>query len=233
MFGTLFDRWLEKLFLLLVIVSVVSLGVALLKWLASEKSMPLSEMVIQGERTYVTDSELQTVLQDIPNGGNFFTLDVSGVQQKVESLPWVRRAAIRKQWPNRLLVYLHEQQAVAWWNKDSFINEQGEVFVAPMRLKSSLVELSGPEHSEAKVLEAYLQLKQLLAITDFELTKLLLGGRHEWQVELKRGIKLNIGQKDMIERVQRFIDLYPFIEKKQEIEYLDLRYDTGIAVGYK
>jgi len=233
MFSSLFERWLEKLFLVLVIVSVIALSVVLINWLVSEKSLPLTELVVQGDRAYVSDSELQKALKDIPNGGNFFTLDVTGVQQKVENLPWVRRAAIRKQWPNRLMIYLHEQKAVAWWNDQSFINEQGELFIAPMLLDSPLVFLSGPEQSETKVLEAYLQLQKLLETTDFEIANVVLGQRHDWQVELKRGLKLVIGQKNMLERVQLFMDVYSLIEHKELIEYLDLRYDTGIAVGYK
>ena len=48
---------------------------------------------------------------------------------------------------------------------------------------------------------------------------------------------LNLGREDRIERIQRFIDSYSFIKHKkpnnQQVNYIDLRYDTGVAVGWK
>ena len=233
MLRLLLKRWPEKLFFLLVVASVSGVFVVLVEQMVKEQSVPLTELVVQGDRSYVADNELQHALKDIPNGGNFFTLDVTKVQNKVESLPWVRRASIRKQWPNRLVVYLHEQQPVAWWNERSFINTQGELFEAPMKLKQPLAHLSGPKQSEGKVLATYLQLKQLLEFTGFNIATLALSPRHDWNVQLSDGLKLIVGQSDMLDRMQRFIDLYPVLEDKDKIDYLDLRYDTGIAVGFK
>ena len=32
--------------------------------------------------------------------GNFFTADLDAVRQAFEAVPWVRRAAVRREWPN-------------------------------------------------------------------------------------------------------------------------------------
>ena len=48
-------------------------------------------------------------------------------------------------------------------------------------------------------------------------------------------MRLNLGRKDKAKRVQRFIDVYPRMEKRADaqIDAIDLRYDTGLAVSYK
>ena len=60
---------------------------------------------------------------------------------------------------------------------------------------------------------------------------------------------LNLGREERVKRVQRFMDVYPLIKThledqfkkqnnhkkqlKQAVDYIDLRYDTGLAVGWK
>lgn len=73
--------------------------------------------------------------------------------------------------------------------------------------------------------------------------------RFSWQLTLSDGVLLNLGREDRIVRIQRFMDIYPRIKsqaliensslkKKKKsthkvIDYIDLRYDTGLAVGWK
>ena len=66
------------------------------------------------------------------------------------------------------------------------------------------------------------------------LDELSLSERFAWQVQLKNGIKLNLGRQEFIDRLQRFIDVYPLLAQQEKaVKYVDLRYDTGVAVGWK
>jgi cell division protein FtsQ len=61
-----------------------------------------------------------------------------------------------------------------------------------------------------------------------------LSERFAWQVQLNNGIKLNLGRQEFINRLQRFINLYPLLQQdERDINYVDLRYDTGMAVGWQ
>lgn len=73
----------------------------------------------------------------------------------------------------------------------------------------------------------------LITTTDMAIDELSLSERFVWQVQLKNGIKLNLGRQEFIDRLQRFIDVYPLLAQQEKaVKYVDLRYDTGVAVGW-
>ena len=50
-------------------------------------------------------------------------------------------------------------------------------------------------------------------------------------------MKIELGRDDTMKRLQRFIDLYPVLLRQAQtdnkrIGYVDLRYDSGAAVGW-
>src|ERR1051325_9443404 len=47
--------------------------------------------------------------------GNFFAVSPAEVRAGLEALPWVRRASVRRVWPDRLEVTLEEHVAFARW----------------------------------------------------------------------------------------------------------------------
>ena len=153
-------------------------------------------------------------------------------------MPWVYAASVRKQWPNEVSVYVIDQKPVAQWNDDFFINEHGVIFQADKtRVTHALPKLFGPEGSEVIALENYRNFTNLLTYVDIGVNELVLTERYSWQLILADGVSLNLGREDRIQRVQRFMDAYrqikAFAQDDMQVDYIDLRYDTGMAVGWK
>ena len=75
----------------------------------------------------------------------------------------------------------------------------------------------------------------MLKVNALTLKSLALSERFSWQLWLDSGVRLNLGRRDKAKRVQRFIDVYPRMEypEKAQIDAVDLRYDTGLAVSFK
>ena len=70
--------------------------------------------------------------------GNFFTADLDQVRKVFESVPWVRRASVRREWPDQLIVELEEHEALGTWGEDGrLLSVKGDVFTA------NLAELPG------------------------------------------------------------------------------------------
>ena len=46
--------------------------------------------------------------------GNFFTTNLDAVRQAFESVPWVRRATVRREWPDQLIVALEEHDCLLY-----------------------------------------------------------------------------------------------------------------------
>ncbi|MGB6229769.1 MAG: FtsQ-type POTRA domain-containing protein [Litorimonas sp.] len=71
----------------------------------------------------------------IYEGDYFFGTDVQRAQERVETLPWVDRAVVRRLWPNRVVVQLLEDAPYALFQQDGAIhltNVEGDI-VAPFR----------------------------------------------------------------------------------------------------
>jgi cell division protein FtsQ len=77
-------------------------------------------------------------------------------------------------------------------------------------------------------------MQMILSTGTLTVKNLVLSERFAWQVQLNNGIKLNLGRQEFINRLQRFINLYPLLQQdERDINYVDLRYDTGMAVGWQ
>ena len=130
------------------------------------------------------------------------------------------------------------------------MNQFGKAFQADNRkLTQALPQFFGPEGTELLALENFTNLNDLLEYRNLAIDELVLSERFSWQLTLDDGVMLNLGREERVKRVQRFMDIYPLIKThledqakqqnndkkqlKQAVDYIDLRYDTGLAVGWK
>jgi len=222
-------------FFLIVIFSLIKITTGVSDWLVENKDAQIKHLAVQGEPKYTDEKAIISAIKKA-DLSSFFELDVKHVQRLVQSLPWVATASVRKQWPDTIQVYVVEHEAVAHWNDDLLLNQSGEVFQASSdKLLNTLPKLYGPEGSEVEAWTAFGQFKAMLKVNNLELTSLALSERFSWQLWLDNGIRLNLGRKEKAKRVQRFIDVYPRMEQRvdAQIDVVDLRYDTGLAVSWK
>mgnify|MGYP003502485842 CR=1 FL=1 len=62
--------------------------------------------------------------------------------------------------------------------------------------------------------------------------RVVLTQRHAWQLRLGNGLHLMLGRDADLaeERLRRFVEIYPTVEKTKQHEYVDLRYPNGFAL---
>jgi cell division protein FtsQ len=168
------------------------------------------------------------------------TQDVNIIQSQIERLPWIKQASVRKQWPDELKIHLVEFVPIARWNDQHMMDTDGNSFSVPAdrTSKQVLPMLYGPEGSESEVLQGFRDMGQVLAKDKFTLKEAAMTARRSWQLTLNNDIKLNLGRGDTMKRLARFVELYPVLQQQaqvdgKEISYVDLRYDSGAAVGWK
>lgn len=236
-------------FFLCVLISLISVAWWLTKILVDQENLPVNSIKVSGEMPYTKREDVLAAMSNI-NLGNFFQVDVNAIQNQVAALPWVYSVAVRKQWPNEVKIYVVDQTPVALWNGDFLLNKFGKAFQADIkRLTHPLPQFFGPEGSELLALENFINLNDLLEYRSLAIDELVLSERFSWQLTLNDGVMLNLGREERVKRVQRFMDIYPLIKThleqqpkqknnlkkqlKQAVDYIDLRYDTGLAVGWK
>lgn len=236
---------LGLVFFIVVLFSLITISYWLTQHFIGQESAPVTSIVISGEMPYSQRSDIINAIDQV-DMGNFFQVDVNEVQSYVLTLPWVYSVAVRKQWPNELKIYVVDQNPIALWNGNFLINQLGQVFQADIeRINHYLPNFFGPEGSELLALENYRDLNALLDYKALKIDELVLSERFSWQLTLDDGVTLNLGREERVERIQRFMDVYPIIkaqlkakkiaekQQNQAVDYIDLRYDTGLAVGWK
>lgn len=202
------------------------------QWLQDEQRLPVQDIVFSGDMVQLKEAQLERLIRQEAKG-SFFALDVNEVHELMEDQAWVFSASIRKRWPSKLYIHVIEQKAVARWNNDLLLNRYGETFDGGF-IAQKLPELFGPGGSEKTVLTGYTHMQRLLNASGQKISQLVLSERFAWQAKLNNDMLLKLGRQEYINRIQRFIDVYPLISQQEQlVDYVDLRYDTGLAVGWQ
>ena len=172
--------------------------------------------------------------------GNFFTTNLEQVRVAFESVPWVRKATVRREWPDQLIVEVEEHEALGTWGEDGrLLSVKGDVFTANLAEADeghALPELEGPEGSEKEVLARFAELRSWFAPVQLVPEALSLSSRYAWTVKLDNGMQVALGrEKDhttLRDRVQRLVKIYPQLAARvQGIESIDMRYQNGLALA--
>lgn len=240
---------------MLAVIAVSALVVGVLVWVVRRPYFTIQRIQIEsvqadGPLVYVTPEGVAATVAGRLQG-NFFTLDLNESRRLIETAPWVRRAQIRRVWPNALLVRVEEQQALAYWNENEMINTWGEAFTANKAIvpdEVNLPQLSGPTSSERLVVQRYAELARWFAPLGLQVKEVSLSPRYAWDVTLSDGVQLSLGRDpgaDVADlhgrqgalpfaaRVERFVQAWPALMQRlgdRALASADLRYPNGFAI---
>ena len=196
---------------------------------------PISGFALAGQKIFTTDADIKESLLKMGTLKGFWGQGVEPIQAQIEALPWVKSSIVRKIWPNRLSIWITEYQPVAFWNQNQFVTEDGVVFQLPIeRLKeNTLPYLGGPDYQSLKVLEAWNQIYADLKSKNLIAKGMNIDERGAWQVTLDNDIVLKLGRGEWKSKLERFVTIYPQVDvpENKKIDYVDLRYAAGAAVG--
>jgi cell division protein FtsQ len=176
-------------------------------------------------------------------GGTFFTVDLARARQAFEAVPWVRRAVVKRDFPNRLKVVLQEHRAVAYWGAEGesrLLNHFGEVFEANVGEveQDSLPRLGGPDGQAAQVWAMYQTLQPLFEGMEMSIEQFELTGRGGWRTHLDSGAVIELGHgsvDEVLARTTRFLKTMTQVtakygRKPEALESADLRHEDGYAI---
>lgn len=197
-------------------------------------SNPITNVVVEGEFRYINSE----VIEDIINNhikGSFIREQLNEMQKHIKQNPWISDVTLRRQWPDKLLVKVIEQQAIARWGVIGFVNNSGElVKVDNNELINDLPILRGAEEQAMEIMKQYQVLSQAIApygLSMVELEKTHLGA---WALILDNGWQLLLGRNDAVKKVQGLMRMLVnnTIERQDEISVIDMRYEQGLAIQW-
>ncbi len=184
---------------------------------------------VSGEIGHTTRDQVSALARSELRG-TFFTLDLEAARAAFEKLPWVRRASVRREWPDRLEVGLEEHVAQARWHDFGLVNTHGEVFEAASEAR--LPVFFGPDGSAREISVHYEAFRDALRAIGRVPVEVRLSRRGAWEVRLDDGRVLELGRQDVVGRLARFVAAYPQVAQQipAEARRVDLRYPNGFAV---
>jgi cell division protein FtsQ len=228
-------HWLHRARAVLVLPLVLVAAYGLFKVAQLSLDQPVRNLVVEGAFQRVTPIQVEAAIAaDLESG--FLSIDLVGVRERVEALDWVDRAKVGRQWPDTLIVRVTEHQAAARWGESGLLNVRGELFTEhSQHTFPELPRLAGPPGSEHDVARRYLAVRGKLAEADLALQSLELDERGAWRLVLGGGQEIRLGRRDIDERLYRFFDVVAptLTTDLARVEYVDLRYTNGFAVGWR
>lgn len=214
----------------------------LLWWAVRHPLFAIGGITVQGDLTHNNAVTLRANVAPKLDG-SFFTVDLAKTRNAFEAVPWVRRALVRREFPNRLKVTLQEHQVAALWGGEGelrLLSTLGEVFEANLGEveQDDLPRLAGPEGQAPQVLAMFRALAPLFEPLDQTLDQLELTSRGGWRARTDTGAVIELGSGTMQEltvRTERFVRTLTQVASRHNrsadaLEAADLRYGEGYAL---
>ena len=223
----------------LVLLTLVCSG---LWWLTQRPVFTLKVIRVEGTNVQLRHVNALTVRGTaLPRiRGNFFSANLETVRSAFETVPWVRRAMVRREWPNQLIVTLEEHEPLGTWGDEGrLVSVKGDVFTVNLdeaEEDGELSEFSGPEGSEKEVVARFEEMHDWFAPIALTPESVHLSERYAWMVKLDNGMTVELGREQtrttLKERVARLVAVYPqLVARLQDrIQNVDMRYPNGLAL---
>lgn len=218
----------------------LALGLALLPvvavlngWLAADR-WPIEQLRIHAAYQRVTAEQIRDAVA--PQAGRgFFAVDLDAVQRALLGLDWISAAEVRKVWPNRLEITVHEHQPFARWGEDRLLSARGMLFPLPGDAAHLVLpEFQAGDEHVGEMIRVHAAAAPLFALHGSEVLGLRLSARGSWSFRLADGATVMAGRGDPMERLQRFVPLMAELRSVEQRALLraDLRYANGFALRW-
>lgn len=204
---------------------------------AAEKGLVLNDVVILG-RDKTSKEDLLAALQ-VQRGDNFLKIDIHELKNRVEALPWIKEAVIKRRFfPNVLEINVKERQVRSIWQiNEKFhpIDEDGNVIDAPFKPQSPILLIVGegaPENINhlLKAIDANKKVLERVKVANYI-------SNRRWNLvldDIEQGITIKLPEENVEEAWKKLLklDVTNGILKRK-LTIIDLRLKGKITVKLK
>ena len=174
---------------------------------------------------------------------NFFTVDISKIRDTLKEIPWVKDVSVKREWPNRLKIFLYLHKPVALWGEQEVLSQDGVIFEENQAVAESEGELPhiyGLPELSAKIYQQYLDFDKICQPRELKIVSLTLTPMSGWFLVFKNSesktvevvFKGSDTNQAMSLRLERILNMMP--QMKDHLgthpRKIDARYTKGVAV---
>ncbi len=205
---------------------------------------PIRSVVVEGVYQFADQGEMRNRVMTQASRG-FFNLDIDNIQKKVEELPWVKNAYVRRVWPDSISVHVEEHNPVARWGDKSLVTDNFKLFSPPQlsgvadselsQLVDELPVLYSPERRHVALLNLLTETRSMLDAVEAPLEGMVEDERRSLTLHLKNDVKVVIGHREVNKRIERFTEIFRSYVAPvyDDIAQVDMRYTNGFAMARK
>ena len=195
---------------------------------------------------YLDRSDIQAIIEPELQQ-DFMKLSLSAIKNSLESHPWIASATVQRKWPNELKIRVVEEEPIAQWSDQGYLNRYGQLFLTEPKPDLVLPQLYFSDRYDSSKAKHYAELTATLAQFELKLIRLDVDptGLHRLSVRAytdysERATKnqqiFTIVAEDasLLERLERFGQIYQqaLQDSAKALAQVDLRYQRGLAVRW-
>lgn len=174
---------------------------------------------------------------------SFFNINMTKIKKELKKNDWIDNINIVRVWPDQIRIKFDEKEPLAYWGDEGIITRQDCKMVPKNSNISYLPILLGDKKNSEKLCDILEKMKISIKPIGVEIKKLFMSQRGSWYLELTNGLLVFLGNKDIIERTDKFVSFfiefkktenfknYFAVENKNVYPYIDMRYKNGLAIG--
>lgn len=206
-------------------------------WVVQRPRFDFQRIEVVGQLRHVSRAAIRAAIAGRLRG-NFFTMRLADSRAAFESIPWVGSVAVRRVWPDRLVVTLVERRAVGVWSDGRVVSDTGQLFdvnPAEAELDGPQVEFSGPPSLAAEAVARLRTFSEKLRAMPATVAAVDISDRASWSVRTQTGQTLDLGRDDppgsVQARLAAIVANYPLVvaQLSGPPGHIDARYNNGFA----
>lgn len=224
----------KVVFYLLFITLITGVALWVISIIFNPITLPIREVSVYSDTPNLSPELLKQNITPITQDSNLLNLNLEKLKAAIEKNPSIAYADIERVWPNHLNIQIHSWVPVAYWKPHEFLNVYGEIFISTQKPDAELPIFSGPDDMTVKMLNFYQKTNTAFSSLLLSIKSLDLSFEGSWTIQLNNGIILKLGYDDLLDKIQRFVVVYPKLITSHSIlpKVVDLRYKHGIAVTW-
>ncbi|MBQ7303391.1 MAG: FtsQ-type POTRA domain-containing protein [Alphaproteobacteria bacterium] len=195
----------------------------------------IDDIIVEGREKTIKE-DLLAKLQ-LNRNDNILNTDLAEIKKKVEELPWVEKADVKRTYfPNTIQIKLYEKNVLALWqNEGKFypLDMNGKIIDAEYVAHEPILVITGekaPEH----IVELFKITSENADLHNRIVAAVFFSGRR-WNLifdSFENGVTVKLPQEDVKKAWKKFVKInnqYGVLNRK--LTFIDLRYKDKVSVA--
>jgi cell division protein FtsQ len=167
----------------------------------------LREVRVEGRGETVVADILRAVQAN--RGDPILAIDIDGVRQRLEYLPWIETASVERRFPDQLIVSVTEAEPMALWQRSQklyLVSREGAVIEAANLGKYAKLLIIVGDDAPKKAPDLFDILAQEPDLRS-HVTAAVLVGKRRWNIRMDNDVDVKLPEDGALEAWRHFADL--------------------------